>query len=130
MPAYGMLSARNYAPGDGIESRSTGSRLDALANQAADRMAEKIALRGEGAAASGIAGGGVGVFISAGFTAWSIIEHEKERPSLEAELRKSLRLALNETSRLLNRGSGVWGSGIGLPHEFKHREPRVECTVC
>ncbi len=111
-PAYTMLSDRNDSPADGIESRYTASRLDTLANRAADKLAQKIALRGGGAAAAAIAGGGIGVVISAGFTAWSIIEHDKERPALEAELRESLRSALNETSRLLieDRDHGVLAS--------------------
>jgi len=109
MPVYKTLAARNSSPGNGIESRSTRSKLDAVARQAADKLAEKIVLRGGGAAAAMIAGGGVGVLISTGFTAWSIIEHEKERPLLEAELRENLRSALNETTRILleDRDQGV-----------------------
>ena len=109
MPAYKVLAARNHYPGNGMESRSTGRKLDAVAEKAADRLAERIALRGGGAAAAAIAGGGIGILISTGFTAWSIIEHEKDRPFLEAEISESLRSALNETSHILleDRDQGV-----------------------
>ena len=109
MPAYKMIADRDYSPGNGIESRSTRSKLDAAAKQTADKLVDKMALRGGGAAAAAIVGGGVGILISTGFTAWSIIEHEKDRPSLEVELSENLRSALNETSRILlgNRDQGV-----------------------
>lgn len=124
MPAYKMLVAGNYSPGNGIESRSTRSKLDAVAKQATDKLAEKIALRGGGAAAAAIAGGGIGILISTGFTAWSIIEHEKDRPSLEAELSENLWSALNETSRILleDRDQGVLAA---VHHMSSHIENNV-----
>lgn len=109
MPAYKNLSTRNYSSADGSAFRSTRSKLDAVAQRTADKLAGKIVLRGGGTAAAAIAGGGLGVVISAGFTAWSMIEYEKERPSLEAELRENLWMALNETTHILleDRDRGV-----------------------
>ena len=124
MPAYKNLAAQNYSLANGSVFRSTRSKLDAVAEQSADKIAGKIVLKGGGAAAAAIAGGGLGVVISAGFTAWSMIEYEKDRPSLEAELRENLWMALNETSRILleDRDQGVLAA---VHHMSLHIENHV-----
>ena len=54
-----------------------------------------MAIRG-GARVAGLAVGGVaGILISVGVSGWQAMEHEKDKPELEAELRSNLSAALD-----------------------------------
>jgi hypothetical protein len=82
---------RGREGGSGLSSE----QLDPIARAVGDRLAGKVAARG-GAAVAAIAGGPVGIFVSAGIFAWGVVEHEQERPDLEARLREQVVAALEE----------------------------------
>lgn len=111
MPAYRALVAQIQTAGGGISSRPSRGQLDALARSVANKRVGQLAARGT-ATAVAAAVGPVGIVLGMGVTAWGAIEHSKERPALETQLRESLNSALEEMWHKLleNFESGVMGT--------------------
>ncbi|MDX2458332.1 MAG: hypothetical protein QNL87_12575 [Gammaproteobacteria bacterium] len=66
-----------------------------MARKAVTKLFGTLVLRGGATAASSIAGGFWGVLISAGAAAWGAVEHDHDKPELEAQLRENLDAALD-----------------------------------
>jgi hypothetical protein len=111
MPAYRVLVAQLLSAGGGISPRPSRGKLDPLAKSVANKLVRQLAARGMATAAAA-AVGPVGILVGIGITAWGAVEHSKQRPALEAQLRESLSSALDEmwTSCLENFDSGVMGA--------------------
>lgn len=70
-------------------------RLHTVARRAVTNLVDTLALRGGSTAASTIAGGFWKVLISAGAAAWGAVEHDHNKPEIEAQLRENLGAALD-----------------------------------
>jgi len=63
--------------------------------RAVTKLVGTLALRGGATAASSVAGGFWGALISAGAAAWGAVEHDHDKPEIEAQLRENLGAALD-----------------------------------
>ena len=95
VPAYAALLARVQPDDEGMGSGLSKNRFYPVARSSADKLVDQLAIRG-GASVAGLAvGGAAGLLISVGVSAWQAMEHEKDRPALEADLRSNLSAALD-----------------------------------
>jgi hypothetical protein len=69
-------------------------RLQAVARRAVNKLLGTLTVRGGAAAASTLAGGFWGMLISTGSAVWGALEHENDRPVMEAQLRENLDAAM------------------------------------
>jgi len=95
LPAARALFRQFAQVGDPEDSAGSFDRLHVVARRAVTRLVDRIALRGGATAASTFLGGVWGVMISAGAAVWSAVEHDSDRPVLEAQLRDNLDAALD-----------------------------------
>jgi hypothetical protein len=101
MPAYAALLSQIGPDEDGLSSGIVRDRLYPFARSSTDKLAGRLALQG-GATVAGLALGGIGgILVSVGVSGWQAMEHEKNKPALEAELRSSLETALDEAAQFL-----------------------------
>jgi hypothetical protein len=94
LPAYAALLKQITSIDDTPGPQPSADRLYAVARSAVTRLVDSLAVRGGTAAASTIAGGVWGVLISVGAGVWGVLEHDKEKPVIEAQLRENLDAAL------------------------------------
>jgi len=94
LPAYAVLLQQIAAVDDTPGPQPSPDRLYAVARSAVTRLVGSLALRGGTAAASTVVGGVWGVLISVGAGVWGVLEHDQEKPVIEAQLRKNLDAAL------------------------------------
>jgi hypothetical protein len=108
VPAYLALVAPVRAAGGAISLQPLRDGLESVAAGIADGSLGKLAARGTATAASA-ALGPPGILLGAGITAWGAIEHSRDRPALEAELRQVLDAGLDAvwTAALANLDSTV-----------------------
>ena len=119
--AYAALLKRVRPEGGDIGSEMPRERFYPVAGLDADALAGQLALRG-GATAAALALGGVGgILVSIGVSGWQAMEHEKHKPALEAQLRSSLRPALDGMWDYL---AGDSYGGIAAP--VRHMHTQVE----
>ena len=90
LPAYGTLLAQIAAINGSVGPTSSAGGLDRVARRAVTDLVEPMALRGGTMATAAIVGGFWGVLISAGAAAWSVTEHDHDKPGMEAQLRSNL----------------------------------------
>ena len=95
LPAYEALLGHTDAVSDTAGQTPSSDRLQTLAGRAVASMADSMALRGGALAASSFLGGPLGVAISAGATVWGVVEHDRARPAIEAQLRADLEAAFD-----------------------------------
>ena len=65
-----------------------------VARRAINKLLGTLTVRGGAAAASTIVGGFWGMLISTGSAVWSLVEHDNDKPVMEAQLRENLGAAL------------------------------------
>ena len=95
VPAYAALLALVQPDDKGLGSGLSRNRFYPVARSSAEKLVDQMAIRG-GAGVAGLALGGVaGILISIGISGWQAVEHEKDKPVLEAELRSNLSAALD-----------------------------------
>ena len=109
LPAYASLLERVREEGGGLDALPSETRISPLAERAAERLIERLALSGGASAAAAAVGGVAGAVLSLGAAGFGAIAHAQEVPALKGELRESLRAAENEMWQRLfeDRGSGV-----------------------
>jgi hypothetical protein len=95
LPAYRALLVKVAAAGDVANPAPSADRLKVVANQAVIRLLDSVALSAGTATASTLVGGYWGIAISAGSAAYAAVEHNHEKPALEARLRENLDAALD-----------------------------------
>jgi hypothetical protein len=95
VPAYEILLRQIAALNGGIGPTASADGLDRVARRAVTELLEPMALRGGATAAAALVGGFWGVLISTGAAAWSMAEHDREKPGLEAQLRGNLNTMLD-----------------------------------
>jgi hypothetical protein len=94
VPAYVTLLGQIAAVNGRTDPTPSPDRLHGVARRAVTRLVGPLALRGGATAASTLVGGFMGVLISAGAAAWGVVEHDNERPGVEAQLRDNLEATL------------------------------------
>jgi len=94
LPAYETLLAQMAAVNGASGPVPSPDRLHAVARRAVAKLVGTMALRGSATAASTLIGGFWGLLISSGSAAWSVLEHERDKPEMEAQLQENLGAAL------------------------------------
>jgi hypothetical protein len=94
-PAYDALLEEIAAVNDAANPAPSPDRLQLVAKRAVTRLLDSMALRGGATTASTIVGGFWGLVISAGSAAYGFLEHENDKPAMEAQLRENLDAALD-----------------------------------
>ena len=94
LPAYAALLKQIAAVDNTSGPQPSPDRLYAVARSAVTRLVGSLALRGGTAAASTVVGGVWGMLISVGAGVWGALEHDQEKPVIEAQLRENLDAAL------------------------------------
>jgi len=95
LPAYRALLGKVAAASDAANPTPSAERLKVVANQAVTRLLDSVALSAGTATASTVVGGYWGIAISAGSAAYAAVEHDHEKPAMEAQLRENLDAALD-----------------------------------
>jgi hypothetical protein len=95
LPAYRALRGKVTASSGVANQTASADRLQVVANQAVTRLLDSVALSAGTATASTVVGGYWGVAISAGSAAYAAVEHDHEKPVMEAQLRENLDAALD-----------------------------------
>ena len=95
LPAYDALLEEIAAVNDAANPTPSPDRLQIVANRAVAKLVDSMALRGGATTASTIVGGFWGLVISAGSAAYGFMEHEHDKPAMEAQLRENLDAALD-----------------------------------
>ena len=95
LPAYEALLRKIVAVNGTAGPTPSQDRLHTVARRAVTKLVSTLALRGGSTAASTIAGGFWSVLISAGAAAWGAVEHDHDKPEIEAQLRENLGAALD-----------------------------------
>jgi len=101
LPAYDTLIQQIETAGVDVYSRPSEGRLSPIASAVAETFVRKIVARGGAAAAAAVVGGPAGFAVSLGITGWSVAQHNKHKPELEAQLRGILYPALEQMQRKL-----------------------------
>jgi hypothetical protein len=95
MAACKALRARMTAVEGSATLTPSADRLQAVASRAVDKLLGTLTVRGGATAASTIAGGFWGMLISTGSAVWGKIQHDNDKPRMEAQLRENLDAALD-----------------------------------
>jgi hypothetical protein len=91
---YESLLAQIAAVNGNINPSPSADRLQVVARRAVDKLLGTLPVRGGAAAASAIVGGFWGMLISTGSAVWGVVEHDNDRPVMEAQLRENLDAAM------------------------------------
>ena len=101
MPAYEALFDDQGSPDDGEKVSLENGQLKGVAEDTVARLVAELPVRAGSGTAALIVGEAVGLFISAGVTAWSAMSHERDKPEIESQLRAALDAGLEKMWRLL-----------------------------
>ena len=92
-----------------------------MAQQVSEKLATRLITSGGASAAAAVVGGLPGVIISLGAVGFGAIEHEKDRPELEALLRENLNPVLDDMRRDLmeDQATGVMAAVSSLSKQIE-----------
>ena len=93
--AYKALLAQVAAVDGSVTMTPSADRLQAVARRAIDKLLGTLTVRGGATAASTIVGGFWGMLISTGTAVWGVVQHDSDKPLMEAQLRENLDAALD-----------------------------------
>lgn len=96
LPAYASLMAQLREARAGLGAGPSEARISPIAERAAERLIDQLAIRSGASAAAAAVGGVAGMVISLGAAGFSAIAHAQEKPVLEAQLHASLDAAQEE----------------------------------
>lgn len=96
LPAYEALIAQIRKNAGGAGAGPSDARISPVAQQASEKLAARLIASGGASAAAAVVGGIPGVMISLGAAGLGAIEHENERPKMEALLRENLTPVLDD----------------------------------
>ena len=91
---YESLLAQIAAVNGSTTPAPSADRLQVVARRAVDKLLGTLTVRGSAAAASAIVGGFWGMLISTGSAVWGVVEHDNDKPVMEAQLRENLDAAM------------------------------------
>jgi len=92
--AYESLLGQIAAVNGSFTPTPSADRLAVVATRAINKLLGTLPVRGGATAASTLVGGIWGMLISTGAAAWGVVEHENDKPVMEAQLRENLNIAL------------------------------------
>jgi hypothetical protein len=95
MGAFKALRTRVTAVDGSVTLTPSADRLQAVARRAVDKLLGSLTVRGGATAASTIVGGFWGMLISTGSAVWGKIQHDNDKPRMEAQLRENLDASLD-----------------------------------
>lgn len=109
LPAYASLLEHLRERRAGLGAGPSDARLSPIAEGAAERLIDQLAIKSGASAAAAALGGVAGMVISLGAAGFGAIAHAHEKPALEAQLRETLEVAQAEMWRQLveDPASGV-----------------------
>ena len=119
LPAYEALIAQIRADAGGTGPSE--ARISPVAQQVSEKLATRLITSGGASAAAAVVGGLPGVIISLGAVGFGAIEHEKDRPELEALLRENLNPVLDDMRRDLmeDQATGVMAAVSSLSKQIE-----------
>jgi hypothetical protein len=109
LPAYvALINQISSAPG-GAGAGPSDARISPLAQQASEKLMDRLATSGGASAAAAVVGGVAGMMISLGAAGYGAATHERDRLQMAAQLRENLNAALDDRYRELleDRDKGV-----------------------
>ncbi|MBW8327739.1 MAG: hypothetical protein K0M48_00810 [Thiobacillus sp.] len=124
LPAYAALTARIRKDSGVTGNGPSDARISPVAKRASEILIDRLITSGGASAAAAAVGGGAGVIISFGAAAFGAIAHENERPRMEAQLRESLGLALDDMWLEL-----VEDPATGVTAEVYYLSERIEGSL-
>lgn len=109
LPACVALNDQIHKAAGSAAAGPLNSRISPMAKQASEKLMAKLATSGGASAAAAVVGGVAGIVISLGAAGWSAMAHENERLAMEAQLRESLNVSLDDMWLVLmeNPATGV-----------------------
>jgi len=109
LPAYASLLEHLREVRAGFGAGPSDAQLSPVAERAAESLMDQLAIRSGASAAAAALGGVAGIVVSLGAAGFGAIAHAQEKPALEAQLRETLDVALEEMWRQLveDPASGV-----------------------
>lgn len=96
LPAYVALADRIHTAAGPAGAGPSDAAISSAAKRASEQLEAQLAPRGVASAVAAAVGRVAGVMISIGVTGFSAITHERERPEMEAQLRKNLNAAFDD----------------------------------
>jgi hypothetical protein len=124
LPAYAALSTRIREDSGIAGEGPSDARISPVAQRASEILVDRLITSSGASAAAAVVGGGAGVIISFGAAGFGAIAHEKERPKMEAQLRESLGLVLDDMWLAL-----VEDPGTGVMAEVYHLSGQIEGSL-
>lgn len=121
LPAYAALTTLIRKDAGTTGKGPSDARISPVAKRVSEILVDRLITSGGAGAAAAAAGGGAGAIISFGGAVFGAIAHEKARPKMEAQLRESLRLALDDMWLDL-----VEDPAAGVMAEVYHLSERIE----
>ncbi|EXI80902.1 MAG: hypothetical protein AW10_01515 [Candidatus Accumulibacter appositus] len=122
LPAYASLLAHLRELRAGLGSGPSDARLSPIAERAAERLTDQLAIKSGASAAAAALGGVAGMVFSLGAAGFGAIAHAQEKAALEAQLRDILAVAQEEMWRQLveDRASGVLAGIQHIAEQIEH----------
>lgn len=121
---YESLLAQIAAVNGGTTPTPSADRLQVVARRAVDKLLGTLTVRGGAAAASAIVGGFWGMLISTGSAVWGVVEHDNDKPVMEAQLRENLDAAMAVMWQDL-----VEDQNSGVTAVVHHMSTRIESAL-
>ncbi|MGA9165181.1 MAG: hypothetical protein WBZ31_12060 [Thiobacillus sp.] len=128
LPAYAALIAQIRKDAGSTGAGPSDARISPVAKQASEKLVARLVTSGGTSAAAAVVGGIPGAMISLGAAGLGAIEHESERPKLEALLRENLAPVLDDMwlDLVANPATGVMA---GVDHLSRQIEGSLDKTV-
>ena len=124
LPAYATLLVQIAAVNDGTGPQPSPDRLHAVARSAVTRLVDSLTVRGGATATATVVGGFWGILISVGAGVWGVLEHDHDKPVIEAQLLENLDAALEVMWQGL-----VEDQDGGVTAVVHHISQQIECAV-
>jgi hypothetical protein len=121
LPAYASLLARLHEGRSRVVAGPVAARISPIAERAARKLIDQMAISGGASAAAAAVGGVAGMVLSLGAAGVGAIAHAQEKPALEAQLRATLDSAQTAMWRQL-----VDDPDTGVLAGIKHIADQIE----
>lgn len=121
---YDALLAQIATVNGSVTPTPSADRLQVVARRAINKLLGTMTVRGGATAASTIVGGFWGMLISTGSAAWGAVEHENDKPVMEAQLRENLGAAMDVMWQDL-----VEDEHTGVTAMVYHMSTQIEAAV-
>jgi hypothetical protein len=122
LPSYASFLERLRERRAGLGAGPSDTRLSPIAERAAERLIDQLAIKSGASAAAAALGGVAGMVISLGAAGFGAIAHAQEKPALEAQLRATLEVVQAEMWQQLveDPASGVLAGVHDITEQIEH----------